>query len=95
MSKYLSNFEFVHIECPGMPMVSDPQSKAGSSSVNWYEEKSAMTGQTIFNEINCNINIIVLNYFVRETIRTELGFTVVHLGFEFLVVTSVKKRRII
>ena len=38
------------------------------------------------HEINHNINI-VLSYFVQETtIRTELGFPVVRLGFTFLVV---------
>ena len=42
---------------------------------------------TVLYEINRNIIIIVMNYFVQKTsLRTELDFTVVHLGFKFLVV---------
>ena len=56
-----------------------------------------MTVRTILHEINRNMNINVLKHFVQETtIRTELGFTVVRLGFKFLVVViGVRKRRII
>ena len=38
---------------------------------------------TVLYEINGNITIIIMNYFVQKTtLRTELGFTVVHLGFQ-------------
>ena len=56
-----------------------------------------MMVRTILHEINRNMNINVLKHFVQETtIRTELGFTIVRLGFKFLVVViGVRKRRII
>lgn len=40
-----------------------------------------MVAWTVLHEINHHININVSKYFVQETtIRTELGFAVVHLG---------------
>ena len=53
-----------------------------------YEEKFVMATWTELHEIT------VLSYLVQETsIRTELGFTVVHPGFTFLVlVIGVKKK---
>ena len=60
----------------------------GSSLTAGYEEKAVTAIWTVLHKIT------VLSYFVQETtIRRELGFTVVHFGFTFLVVViGVKKK---